>query len=155
MIQAEDDGRTFDVAKGSGVTFKLASHAGNGYLWTLANDDAGLESVPQLVQQGDRTSEVSSDVPGAAKTDVYRFVAKVVGTASIEMDLKRPLGDAPPAKTLRVTIHVHFDPSNHSERTMSTPVVAKRQLGRGGVEVFPLSFGLHVGMRPGDLRKER
>src|SRR5271170_5987154 len=68
VIHAEDDGKSFDVALGSTVTFSLPSNAGTGYIWVPTQVDAGV-----LAQQGDRTSDTSSDVPGAPKADVYHF----------------------------------------------------------------------------------
>jgi hypothetical protein len=59
-----------------------------------------------LAQQGDRTSETSSDVPGASKMDVYRFAGASPGSTSVEMSLKRSFGTAPPARVLHVTINV-------------------------------------------------
>ena len=105
VLRTEDDGKTFDLALGSTVSFHLASHAGTGYVWVPAALDGGDGGV--LSQVGDRTTEVSSDTPGAAKLDVYRFVARGAGTATVEMDLRRPWGTEPPAKTWRVTVNVH------------------------------------------------
>ncbi len=39
--------------------------------------------------------------------DVYRFVAKSAGSTVVEMDLKRPWGNQPPGRVVRVTINVH------------------------------------------------
>ncbi len=102
VLHTEDDGRTFDVTRGSAVTFKLASNAGTGFVWTAAPVDQNV-----LTQQGDRTSEPSSEAPGAPKMDVYRFVAKSAGSTVVEMDLKRPWGNQPPGRVVRVTINVH------------------------------------------------
>ena len=103
VIHAEDDGKAFDVARGSAVTFKLQSNAGTGYGWVAAPVDPNV-----LAQQGDRTSEISSEVPGAPKMDVYHFVAQNAGSATVEMDLKRPFAQAaPPARTVHVTVNVH------------------------------------------------
>src|SRR5262249_54861335 len=33
VVQAEDDGKAFDVARGATVTFKLQSNAGTGFMW--------------------------------------------------------------------------------------------------------------------------
>lgn len=102
VVHVEDDGKSFDVARGSTVTFQLASNAGTGYAWTPAAVDPNV-----LVQQGERTTQVSSDVPGAPKMDVFRFVAQSPGTATVEMDLKRPWEHgAAPGRSVRVTIHV-------------------------------------------------
>jgi len=102
VVHVEDDGKAFDVARGSPVTFKLASNAGTGYQWMPAAVDPNV-----LAQQGDKTSEVSSDVPGAPKMDVYHFVAQNPGSAQVEMDYKRAFGSAPPGRVVHVTIHVH------------------------------------------------
>jgi predicted secreted protein len=102
VVHAEDDGRTFDVQHGSMVTFKLAGNAGTGFLWAPAAVDPNI-----LAQQGDRTSEVGSDTPGAPKVDVYHFLAGNPGTAVVEMDFKRPWGNQPPVRAIHVTVTVH------------------------------------------------
>lgn len=101
VVRAEDDGKSFDVARGATVTFKLASNAGTGYVWMPTQVDASI-----LAQQGDRTSEVMSDTPGGAKMDVYRFMAGSAGTTVVEMSLKRPFGSAPPSRAIHVTVNV-------------------------------------------------
>jgi predicted secreted protein len=78
------------------------SNSGTGYVWVPTQVDTNV-----LAQQGDRTSEVSSDAPGSAKLDVYRFAAHNAGSSAVEMSLKRPFGSAPPARTLHVTVNVH------------------------------------------------
>jgi predicted secreted protein len=100
VIGIEDDGKSFDVARGSTVAFKLASHAGTGYAWVPTQVEPGV-----LTQQGDRTNEVSSDAPGAPKLDVYRFVAAASGSTTVELSLRRSFG-GPPGKTIHVTINV-------------------------------------------------
>jgi predicted secreted protein len=102
VIHVEDDGRAFDVGRGSPVTFKLASNAGTGFEWVPAPVDPSV-----LAQQGGKTNELASDVPGAPKMDVYRFVAVNPGSAAVEMDLKRPWGNQPPARAIHVTVNVH------------------------------------------------
>jgi predicted secreted protein len=102
VVHVEDDGKTLDVGRGATVTFKLASNAGTGFVWmpTIVNSFV-------LVQQGDRSSEVSSDAPGARKYDVYHFMAGTAGTTDVEMSLRRPFEDAGSARAIRVTVHVH------------------------------------------------
>ncbi len=102
VIHADDDGKTFDTTKGSIVTFKLASNAGTGYVWVPMQVDPSI-----LTQQGDRTSEIASDTPGAAKLDVFHFTAGAAGSTVVEMSLKRPFGSAPPARAIHVTVNVH------------------------------------------------
>jgi predicted secreted protein len=102
IVHAEDDGKSFDVARGAPVTFKLASNAGTGFVWVPTSVDPSV-----LAQQGDRTSEAPSDRPGSAKTDVYHFVAAAIGTTTVEMSLKRPFGSTPPARAIHVTVVVH------------------------------------------------
>jgi len=101
ILRAEDDGKAVEVARGGTVTFKLVSNSGTGYVWVPTQVDTNM-----LAQQGDRTSEVSSDTPGSAKLDVYRFAAHGAGSSAVEMSLKRPFGSAPPARTLHVTVNV-------------------------------------------------
>ena len=101
VVRAEDDGRTFDLPPGGILTFRLPSHSGTGFVWRPAALDGGV-----LSQVGERSTEVSSGVPGAPKTDVTRFVARSTGTVGIEMDYQRPWGNQPPVKTVRVTVHV-------------------------------------------------
>ena len=84
------------------MTFSLPSHAGTGYVWMPTRVDANV-----LAQQGDRTSDTSSDVPGASKVDIYRFAAAAQGTTTVEMSLKRPFGGAPPSRVMHVTVTVH------------------------------------------------
>lgn len=102
LVHVDDDAKSFDVAKGATIAFKLASNAGTGYVWTPTQVDASV-----LAQQGDRSSEVSSDTPGAPKLDVYRFVAGAAGSTVVEMYLKRPFGSAPAARAIHVTVNVH------------------------------------------------
>jgi predicted secreted protein len=102
LIHAEDDGKTFDVQRGSAVTFKLASNAGTGFQWVPVGVDPNI-----LAQQGDRTQELSSDTPGAPKMEVYHFLANAPGTAMVEMDLKRAFGSQPPGRVIHVTVNVH------------------------------------------------
>lgn len=102
LVHVEDDGKTFDVQRGSMVTFKLFSNAGTGFQWTPVGVDPNI-----LAQQGDRTQELSSDTPGAPKMEVFHFLANAPGTAMVEMDLKRPWGNQPPGRVIHVTINVH------------------------------------------------
>jgi predicted secreted protein len=102
VVHVEDDGKSFDVARGATVTFALPSNAGTGYIWTPTQVDANV-----LAQQGDRTSDASSDVPGAPKVDVYHFTAASPGTTTVEMSLKRPFGSAPAGRVIHVTVAVH------------------------------------------------
>ncbi len=102
VVHVEDDGKTFDVQRGSAVTFKLASNAGTGFQWVPVGVDPNI-----LAQQGDRTQELSSDTPGAPKMEVYHFLANTPGTAMVEMDLKRPFGSQPPGRVIHVTVNVH------------------------------------------------
>lgn len=101
VVGVDDDGKTFDVARGATIVFKLVAHGGTGFAWVPSPVDGA-----SLAQQGERTTELSSDVPGAPRMDVYRFVGQAPGTTTIEMDLRRPWGDAPPVKTVRVTVNV-------------------------------------------------
>jgi predicted secreted protein len=103
VVHVEDDGKTFDVATGATVTFKLASNGGTGYVWMPTGVDSSVAA-----QQGERASESLSDVPGAPKVDVYRFAALRAGSTPIEMDLQRPWTKAaPPAKSIHVIVNVH------------------------------------------------
>jgi predicted secreted protein len=102
VVHVDDDGKSFDVARGATVTFSLPSNAGTGYIWTPTQVDTNV-----LAQQGDRTSDASSDVPGAPKADVYHFTAAGAGTTTVEMSLKRPFGSAPAGRVIHVTIAVH------------------------------------------------
>ena len=102
VIHIDDDGKSFDVARGATVTFSLPSNAGTGYVWTPTQIDANV-----LAQQGDRTSDTSSDVPGAPKVDVYHFAAANPGTTTVEMSLKRPFGSGTPGRVIHVTVNVH------------------------------------------------
>jgi predicted secreted protein len=102
VVHADDDGKTFDLAVGSRIVFALANHSGTGFLWMPTRVD---ESI--LAPDGMRRSEVESDVPGAPKRDVLRFLAKNPGTTVVEMTLKRPFGNAPPGPAIHVTVRVH------------------------------------------------
>src|ERR1700722_404089 len=102
IVHVEDDGKAFDVVRGSPVTFKLSSNAGTGFQWRPVGVDPNI-----LAQQGDRTQELSSDTPGAPKMEVFHFLANAPGTAMVEMDLKRPWGNQPPGRVIHVTINVH------------------------------------------------
>jgi predicted secreted protein len=102
VVHADDDGKAFDVVRGGAVTFALPSNAGTGYIWVPTQVDPTI-----LAQQGDRTSDPSSDVPGAPKVDVYHFAAAGPGTTTVEMSLKRPFGSGAAARTVHVTVTVH------------------------------------------------
>jgi predicted secreted protein len=102
VVHAEDDGKALDLARGAALTFALPSNAGTGYIWMPTQVDPTI-----LAQQGDRTSDVSSDVPGAPKVDVYHFTAAGPGTTTVEMSLKRPFGSGAAARTVHVTVTVH------------------------------------------------
>jgi hypothetical protein len=102
VVGAEDDGKSFDLAVGGALTFRLASRSGTGFEWVPAPLDGQA-----LLQVGERTVDVSSDVPGAPKMDVYRFVGHAAGVAAVEMDLERPWGRREHVKTVRVTVNVH------------------------------------------------
>ncbi len=102
VVHVEDDGKSFDVAGGSTVTFSLPARAGTGYVWVPTQVDATV-----LTQQGDRTSDATSDVPGAPKLDVYHFAAAHAGTTTVEMSLKRPFGSGTPVRTVHFTVAVH------------------------------------------------
>jgi predicted secreted protein len=104
VVRVEDDGKSFDVARGASVTFRLAASSGTGYVWTPTKID--LDGGAVLAQQGERSSEAVSDVPGGPRTDVYRFTASAAGSAVVEMSLRRPFGDAQAARAIHVTIHV-------------------------------------------------
>jgi predicted secreted protein len=101
VVRVEDDGKTLEVSPGTRVVFKLASNSGTGYAWTPASVDAAV-----LALQGEREVERQSDVPGGAKLDVLRFLAKAPGTVVVQVDLKRPFGDQPVARTVKVTVTV-------------------------------------------------
>jgi predicted secreted protein len=101
VVHVDDDGKSFDVQRGSTVTFELAGAAGTGFAWVATQVDPLV-----LVQQGDRTTEASSDRPGAPKVDVYRFTATGLGSTTVAMSLQRAFGSAPPGRVLRVTLNV-------------------------------------------------
>jgi hypothetical protein len=102
VVGVDDDGKSFDLAVGGALTFRLASRSGTGFEWVPAPLDG-----PALLQVGGRTIDVSSDVPGAPKMDVYRFVGHAAGVAVVEMSLERPWGGREHVKTVRVTVNVH------------------------------------------------
>ncbi len=101
IVHIEDDGKSFDVARGSIVTFALTRHSGTGYAWKPSHVEGDA-----LVQQGDREGEGGSGVPGAPKMDVYRFLAENAGSSAVEMSLARHFGDAAAAGVLHVTFRV-------------------------------------------------
>jgi predicted secreted protein len=101
VVHIEDNGKSFDLGRGDTVMFELATSAGNGYAWTPTQVDPLA-----LAQEGDRSNEISSALPGAQRMDVYRFIASKAGTSTVEMSLRRPFGTAPPVRTIRITIHV-------------------------------------------------
>jgi predicted secreted protein len=102
VLHVDDDGKAVDVARGSPVTLRLASNSGTGYVWTLTPVDTKV-----LALQGDRTSEIATEIPGGPKADVYRFMAVGAGVAPVEVALRRPFGDAPPARVVHFTVRVH------------------------------------------------
>lgn len=102
IVRLDDDGKTVEVAQGTRLVFKLAASSGTGYAWVAMPVDASV-----LAAQGEREVERSSDVPGAPKLDVLRFAAQGPGTVVVQLDLKRPWGDEPAARTIKVTVNVH------------------------------------------------
>jgi predicted secreted protein len=101
VVHIEDDGKSFDLGRGDTVMFELASSAGTGYAWAPTQVDPLV-----LAQEGDRSNEISSALPGARRMDVYRFSALKAGSSTVEMSLRRPFGSAPPVRTIRITVHV-------------------------------------------------
>ena len=111
IVEVEDDGKSFDVAVGSSVTFKLANHAGAGYVWMPTGVDSSV-----LAQEGERRGEdvgKPSSEGAAAKSearervDEYRFVAEQRGWVPVQMDLQRPwTKGAMPVKSIRVIVNV-------------------------------------------------
>jgi len=102
VVHMDDDGKTFDLAVGSRIVFALANHSGTGFVWTPTRVDESL-----LAPDGMRRSEIESDVPGAPKRDVLRYLAKKPGTTVVEMTLKRPFGGSPRGPAIHVTVRVH------------------------------------------------
>ncbi len=101
-IRVEDDGKTFDVAAGSTVTFKLAGNAGTGFMWKPNGVNTAV-----LAQQGSVTHVTSGSTPGAANEDVYHFRAVAPGSSTVEMDYARPWEHGPAGKAIHVTVNVH------------------------------------------------
>ena len=83
------------------LVLELASNSGTGYAWTAAPVDSTV-----LASEGQPEVERQSDLPGGPKLDVLHFVARGAGTVALQVDLKRPWGDAPAAKTIKVTVNV-------------------------------------------------
>ncbi len=102
VVHVEDDGKTFDVAVGSTVTFKLAGNAGTGFVWKPSGVNAAV-----LAQQGDVSHETSGATPGAPNADVYHFQAVAAGSTPVEMDYVRPWEHGTPGKAIHVTVNVH------------------------------------------------
>jgi inhibitor of cysteine peptidase len=102
VVHVEDDGKTFDVAVGSAVTFKLAGNAGTGFVWKPAGVNPGV-----LAQQGDVSHETAGPTPGAPNADVYHFTAAAPGSTPVEMDYVRPWEHGPAGRAIHVTVNVH------------------------------------------------
>jgi inhibitor of cysteine peptidase len=102
VVHVEDDGKTFDVAAGSTVTFKLAGNAGTGFMWKPNGVNAAV-----LAQQGDVSHETAGPTPGAPNADVYHFQAVAPGSTPVEMDYARPWEHGAPGKAIHVTVNVH------------------------------------------------
>ena len=95
MIHAEDDGKSFDVNRGSPVTFKLASNSGTGFQWVPGRR---VSEHPGAAGRSHPGAVCSRQAPGAPKLDVYHFLASAPGTAVVEMDLESaPSATSPPA----------------------------------------------------------
>jgi predicted secreted protein len=101
-VRVEDDGKTFDVAAGSTLVFKLAGNAGTGFMWRPSGVNAAV-----LAQQGSVTHVTAGSTPGAANEDVYRFRAVAPGSSPVEMGYARPWEHGPAGKTIHVTVNVH------------------------------------------------
>jgi predicted secreted protein len=104
-IEMEDDGKSFDVARGSPLTFELTRNAGTGYAWRVGEVDPTI--LARQADAGDGAPEdAAANVPGGPRRDSYRFVAVGPGTSVVTLTLARSFGSTAPARTVRVTIHV-------------------------------------------------
>ncbi|MBV9949228.1 MAG: protease inhibitor I42 family protein [Myxococcales bacterium] len=105
QLTDDDDGRSFDVAVGDAIAFRLPRHAGTGYRWNASIPKAGI-----LVEVASAASEELGDAsprpPGSSRIEVVRFVAAAPGTAEVTLSLARAFGAPAPARSLHVTIRV-------------------------------------------------
>jgi inhibitor of cysteine peptidase len=111
VVGIEDEGKTLELARGAVLTVKLALSSGTGFSWVPAAADGGV-----LELEGERASQTpastaavssASPMPGSARFDVYRFVARTPGTTTLALELRRPWEhDVPPARSFHVTVRV-------------------------------------------------
>jgi inhibitor of cysteine peptidase len=103
-LTKSDNGKTFEVNKGSTVEVTLEGNPTTGYLWgllpTTQND---------LVLKPDSDYTFKSDNPnlvGSGGKFLFKFQAANPGTAVLKFGYQRPWESVPPAETFDVTISV-------------------------------------------------
>ncbi len=100
-----DAGSSVKLANGGQLIVALASNATTGYTWSVQDPSPAqleLQGEPKYVPPGS-----TSNVVGAAGTQVFTFVAKSAGSAKLTLEYKRPFEpNVAPDKTFSVTVDV-------------------------------------------------
>ncbi len=100
-----DNGSGVKLANGGQLIVALASNASTGYTWSVQDpspDQLELQGEPKYVPPGS-----TSNVVGAAGTQVFTFVAKSSGSAKLVLQYKRPFEpNASPDNTFSVTVDI-------------------------------------------------
>lgn len=100
-----DNGSSARLANGGQLIVALASNVSTGYTWSVQDPSPGqleLRGEPKYVPPGS-----TSNVVGAAGTQVFTFVAKAAGSAKLTLEYKRPFEpNAAPDKTFSVTVDI-------------------------------------------------
>ena len=105
QLTEADNGSSVKLASGGQLIVALTSNASTGYTWSVqdpAPSQLELQGEPKYVPPGSTTNVV-----GAAGTQVFTFVAQSSGSAKLTLQYKRPFEpNAAPAQTFSVTVDV-------------------------------------------------
>lgn len=99
MVTDRDNGREIDLAKDAMLLVQLPSNPSTGYSWSVKGDPSPLKVVKSDYKQPNQ----SSQKPGAPGTQVLQIKASGPGTATLNLEYRRPWEkDVPPAKVFSI-----------------------------------------------------
>jgi predicted secreted protein len=90
--------RDMTVSEGTTFTVTLDRRAGTGYGWSVDGADA------QTVTLMDRSVERDVSMPGGPEREVFVFLAKRSGTATLHFTYGRPVAPPAAARAYRVQV---------------------------------------------------
>lgn len=97
----KDSDKSVVLAVGDSFAIKLPASAGTGYEWTLTDGDQRV-----VAPQHPSTTDVVDPRPGGQTEQVFSFIAKSTGTFRLQIALRRPWEDSPPARTFAIDVTV-------------------------------------------------